>query len=236
MCSIAVRTRAYALIVLALFAASAHAVPVPWANPWGVQPGQFRWTNGQSESGIFGSPGVGDYSFTFSPANFRAVSAGGNPNRVSDRVSFQIEVDSSLPMGIDLVEVSNINGEYVTQGGGRMNMEMTLVVTGLNQPADPRTNPWTEKANTTPEFPLIIPAPQSAAGGWSAALNKVDLPDDWRKLSISLAITVEATSVADGTTGIWQSPGDIVISFNIPEPVSLAALVPMLAMRRRRAA
>lgn len=234
MCSIAVRTRACVWIVVALSCATAQAVPVPWANPWGVRPGQFRWTNGQSDSGIFGSPGVGDYSFTFTPANFRAVSSGGNPNTISDRVSFQIEVDSSLPMGIDLVEVSSINGDYVTQGGGRMNMEMTLVVTGLNQPADPIANPWIEKANTTPSFPLVIAPPQSTSGQWSAALNKVDLPDDWRKLSISLAITVEATGVAGGTTGIWQTPGDITISFNIPEPVLSVALLPLIALRRRR--
>jgi hypothetical protein len=229
MCSIAVR--AYALVAVALSAATAHAVPVPWANPSGVRPGQFRWSNGQSDAGIFGSPRIGDYSFRFSPSNFRAVSAGGVPQTTSERVSFQVEVDSSLPVGIDIVDVSSIDGSYVSQNGGRLHVEMLLFVNRINQPLEPGTNPLSEKANTVPEFPLIIPTSQS--GDWSAALNKIDLPEGWRRISIVLDMSLEALSVPGGTTGIWQSPGDITISFNIPEPATALTLWPLAAMRRR---
>jgi hypothetical protein len=207
----------------------ANAVPVPWSNPNGTIPGVFSWSNGQSDNGLFGSPIVSGMSFTFFPNNFRAVGSNGSAQTTTDRLFFQIDV---APGAADLNSITVTElGDYSILNGGQVSAAAFLFVTNIDLPVS-LSNPLTQQASTNPGFPLVVAQPNNASGLWAASAVQA-LPNGWRRITIVLNNTLQASAPAGGTAIIEKKVGGIRI--DIPEPGTLsAALVGIGALLRRR--
>ena len=109
---------------LAALASVANAGFVPWSQPSGTVPGLFSYSNGGSDSGLFGNPIIAGSSFTFFPSGFKAQTNAGVAQTTSDRLSFQIDVS---PAALDIFGVTvNELGDFGINNGGHVNALASL--------------------------------------------------------------------------------------------------------------
>lgn len=206
----------------------ASAVSVPWSNPSGEIPGVVRWSNGQTDNGLFGSPVVDGATFRIPLNHFRATATAGASRTTFDRlfVQFDLLSASSLP-AVQL----DFAGEYAANAG-QISAEAFLFVTNLDQPVG-LGNPLTQQATTSPPFPVIAPAGISQSAPWEAHLAQ-NIPADWRRITVVLNLTLEAAAGAGGNADILLNTPHIEFRFDVPEPAMLFAAPFFLLFRRDR--
>jgi len=223
-----------ACLALLGISSAAFAAPIPWSQPSGSVPGVFSWSNGQSDNGFFGSPIVAGNSFTFFPANFRAVSSNAVADTITDRLSFVIEVAPNNPFPLERIIVNEL-GDYAITNGGQVSADSALFVTNLDIPVNPPNNPLTGSGSF--DRNLLSP-PGSDAGIWNIQINRdfPTTPDGWRRVQVILNNTLQAASVPGGTALIEKKVAGITITLVIPEPASTSLLAGLstLAIRRRK--
>lgn len=205
----------------------AGAVSVPWNNPSGEIPGVVRWSNGQTDNGLFGSPVVDGATFRIPLNNFRATATPGAPQTTTDRLFVQFDLlgASSLPaVQLDFAGQYNANS-------GTVSAEAFLFVTNLDQQVGV-SNPLAQQASTSPAFPIVVPTNMSQGGPWEAHLAQ-DIPTDWRRITVVLNMTLQASAGAGGSADIQIDTPHIEFRFDVPEPTMLIAAPFMFLFRRR---
>jgi len=219
-----------AIAVAIGFAGSAQAAPIPWSNPNGTA-GDFFWSNGQSDNGLFGSPTLVGNSFLFFPSGFVATSSNGVAVGISDR----LEVDLLLKPGKSLTGFAvNELGDYSILGAGG-----TVSATGLLVVANTDPNGGgqvvSDTLHTNPAMPIVGPG----SGAWTGNSSVTILPNGWTQVHIVLNNVLQATSLANSTSTIQKKfvRGGVEITLIVPEPVSISAVGlagTLLLIRRRK--
>lgn len=210
-------------------AATVNAVPIPWSNPNGTVPGQFSWSGGASDNGLFGSPIVAGNSFTFFPSNFKALGQNGTAQTTSDRLSFTLDVAPGFQF--DQIRVTEL-GDWAITNGGQVSADTFLFVTNLDIPVNPPVNPQTGSDS----FAAALPAPNSNQGQWTTQVIK-NLPNGWTRVQVVLNNILQASAPAAGTAFIEKKVGGITVTIEVPEPgmISVAMLgMGALLVRRRK--
>lgn len=216
-----------AFSVLAAVGAAASADPlIPWSNPSGSAL-NFDWSNGGSDTGLFGSPTVVGDTFRFFPAGFRAQATSGGADIKYDR----LEVTLLAKPGFNFTEIRIVErGDYgIVGAGGQVSVSGTMF---LNDLSLPRTK--SGDLVTTPGSPIM-----SGSGAWSGAAA-VDVSGDipkWTQLKLILNNNLVAIAGPGGVAFIEKKIGDLAVDIEIlpaPGPLALLGLAGLATARRRR--
>jgi uncharacterized protein (TIGR03382 family) len=225
------------LICVACFgmlASSAVAAPlIPWTVPNGAAD-DFTYTNGGSDTGLFGQPTIIGNSFFFFPAAFRAEATNGGSDIANDRIDVRIQANPGFNVtGVIIQEF----GDYQLTGSGDVSVTGQLQLTNLNIPFPPQVRIDPLSAN-----PGSVISGTNISGPWDAESN-IDLSGEtisWSRFSLILSNELSATADAGSTASIEKTfAGGAVVVTVIPEPatVTLAVLgVAGLLARRRHTA
>lgn len=200
---------------------------VPWSNPSGSG-AWFTWSNGGSATGQFGSPTlVGGDTFLFSPAGFRAQSAGGGSASISDTLEF--DLDAGAGAYFSQIAISEL-GDYGVIGaaGGSVSASGMLTVNDRASSAS-----FSGALVTTPGAPIT-----SGTGSWqgTATATLPGLSNPLTRIHVRLTNDLVAISVPGSIAFIEKKVvGSSVALQILPAPSSLALLgLGGLAVSRRR--
>jgi hypothetical protein len=224
----------YTLTILALLVlpSLAGAIPVPWPNPSGEVPGLFRWSNGQSDNGLFGAPVITSDGFAFVIENFQAVSQNGVNRTTTDRLFFQVELLAASQQPLAVMQHS---GNFSIVGGGTVSSEAFLFLTNLDAPVNPPGNPLVQQASSTPDFPYMVPSGTNDTGPWSQLAAQF-VPVGWQRFSVVANLVVQASTPPGGSASIAIAPGTAGLRLSIPEPAGAVCALAIAFRRRSRAA
>lgn len=220
------------LLTLAFAAGAALAGPaladplIPWSNPSGSAI-SFDWSNGGSDTGLFGSPIVVGDTFRFFPAAFRAQATSGGADIKYDR----LEVTLLAKPGFNFTEIRiTERGDYgIVGAGGQVSVSGTMFLNDLDLP---RTK--TGDLVTSPGSPIT-----SGTGSWTgdAAVDVTTDVPKWTRLKLILNNNLVAIAGPSGVAFIEKKVGDLAVDIDIlPAPGSLAllGLAALSGSRRRR--
>ena len=213
------------------FSNTAQAAAIPWANPVGTVPGQFSWSNGESDGGLYGNPIVVGSSFLFFPSNFKAVSTNGVAATITDRLSVDLQIAPGKTLtGFSVHEI----GDFQITGTGQVQASGQLLVTNTG-PNGGQT--LISNLVSTPGSPMN--GPTAGALTWTADASVSILPTGWTNVHIVLNNILDAVSGPNSTATIQKKvvQGGVEITLIVPEPASISAIGlagSMLLLRRRK--
>jgi hypothetical protein len=212
------------LIGVASFGAfCASAAPVPWSTPSGST-ADFDYSNGQSDTGLFGSPTIVGNSFLFFPSSFTAQSANGQAAITNDRVSFTLMAKPGVKIyGMTIGE----DGDYSILGTGTVSATGAMFATNLNQ-----FSLQSDTLHTSPTFPL---GTNSFTSGLWNGYSSVTLPNGWTKVQVVANNILQTQAGSNSSSEIDKK--DVIISVIVPEPGTIGLLTiagAMFLMRRSR--
>jgi hypothetical protein len=219
------------------------AAPIPWTNPNGSN-SEISWANGESDSGLFGSPTIVGTSFLFFPNNFEANASDGSSQTTSDRLSFTLTAAQGKQ--IEQITFKEL-GDWTILGIGAVKASGALFVTQLNSPGfattyvDTMDVVYTDVANnTTINGPAAFP--NSTGNGTWEGVYTINLPDGVTSVQIVMNNIMQAVTTGQGSTANIEKkvigPGTQSPTFTldvfVPEPASLGVLFMGAAALLRR--
>ena len=169
----------------------------------------FKWENGGSQNGRFGTPTISGTTFQFSDLDFLAETNSGFV-KVDDVLRFDLIAKSNYKiLGLKISEY----GEYGITGTGRVSASGKITVTNLDQ--------WQEETDLF----AISPGTSitSGSGNWSGTAE-VDMAPGWSRVQV--IITNNLIAISQGSyvfiekTEFGTSQG-VNIEILIPEPATL---------------
>ncbi|MCG8404600.1 MAG: PEP-CTERM sorting domain-containing protein [Phycisphaerales bacterium] len=202
------------------------ALAGPWSAPSGTA-GDFTYSNGGDNNGLFGDPFIFGNQFVFSTA-FSVLASGGATDDKSDVVSFDAVADAGL--FFSGVTVSAI-GSYAISGDGSVDVDAEISMQengGLG-----RT--FSDSLLTSPAFPRT--AGQGTWNGNAAVSVTTVFPTPHNDIHFELSTDMMAISGPGGSAQLNVQFESLQIDFIvIPEPASLSmvAVAGLLMIRRRR--
>ncbi|MHC4976188.1 MAG: hypothetical protein ACYTF7_06240 [Planctomycetota bacterium] len=219
---------AASVAAVALWASPAHAF-VAWSNSNGSGTG-FDWMNGGSLNGLYGDPTlVSGNTLIFFPNNFRADSANGVTDFVTDTI--MVDILAAPGQEISGITISEF-GDWAINSAGQIDIEGTVTVTDLN---DPGRN-GSDNLIANPGNSFSTPG----SGEWNGTMG-IDLAgmggDSWTWIHIELTNTLTAYSQSGTSSFVEKKIGGAGIQMTlIPPPGTgmLLALSGVIASRRRR--
>ena len=180
-----------------------------WSNKDGSAD-YFDWTDGGSETGLFGSPTiVGGNTFLFFPSNFRAESLDGVSEIIYDKLEFNLAAHPGYAIkGIVIHEL----GDYGISGSGEVSVSGTMFLTNLSE-----WGVYTDNLVSTPGSPIT-----SGSGEWSAEVGVDGL--DWTDLNVTLNNNLIALSGPGSAAFIEKKVAGVAIEIIVPEPTTICIL------------
>ncbi|MFG0257198.1 MAG: hypothetical protein ACF8GE_04780 [Phycisphaerales bacterium JB043] len=219
---------AASVAAVALWTSPAHAF-VPWSNANGSATG-FDWMNGGSTTGLYGDPTlVNGNTLLFFPNSFRADSADGVTDIVTD--TLVVDILANIGSEIDSIVISEF-GDYAINGAGQIDIVGDVTITDLNDPGRQAMDSLVVNPGNT------ITA--AGNGSWDGSMV-IDLAglggDSWTWIHIELTNTLTAQSQSGTSSFVSKKIGGAGIQMTlIPTPGAgvLLGIGGLFAARRRR--
>jgi hypothetical protein len=206
---------ALALLLSAPLSQDASAL-ISWTNPSGST-SDFDWSNGGSDTGLFGSPVVSGNTFIFFPSLFRANSANGVAGSAYDRLQVELFAHMNNGLGLGGKKITGFTitefGDYGILGTGQVEVTGTMFLTNLDV-----FGVATSNLVSTPGSPIT-----SGSGNWTATTSITGL--DWTHVQFVLNNNLLAITGAGSTSFIEKKVNGSAIAITVvPEPATLAIL------------
>jgi hypothetical protein len=204
---------------------------VAWSNPSGNAT-FFTWSNGQNQTGLFGSPTlIAGTTFQFFPTAFVATASNGASHAASDTLSVDLFANAGFQFDAIII---NEGGSYALNGASGGSVSANGIA-GITEIGGPRSN--NSPLIYNPTFPV-----HSGSGTWtgSTIIDLLTLSGGVPFTQIHLSVTnnLLAVSVGGSTATISKTFLGLPIAITIlpsPGAAALLALGGLVSLRRRRA-
>lgn len=215
------RRRAAIQAAVWLAAGSPSLAFVPWAPGPGGQVGSsgtasfFAWSEGGSDSGLFGNPRLIGDRFVLFPMAFRAQSSSGGSAQVGDRL--QVRLTALAGHSFTQIRIQEL-GAYAIVSGGTVSVNGALILNNLCTGA-------VRSAGLVTDPGMPITASGSLSGSWSGLAGAL-LPREvrWADVLFVLHNDLLAISIPGGSAFIEMGVGSGLVVEIVPTPGAIALL------------